>query len=126
MIFKDIKTCVLNAGRTSAYFFPSNGVKQGCCVSPLLFVITVELMSRMLKSNRLIEGITIGSSEFVTSQFADDTTCFLRNVSSVEAAMDTLDLFRKFSGLQISLRLSPSARSGIPQTSCVAYRLCNG
>lgn len=49
MLFTDPETCVYNAGYTSPYFSPHNGVRQGCCVSPLLFVIAVEIMAIMVR-----------------------------------------------------------------------------
>lgn len=102
-IFRGIETCVSNAGYTSEYFAPSNGVRQGCCVSPLLFIITAELLGIMIRKNNLIEGVSVRNIEYKISQFADDTTCFVKNTTSLHAVKDTLALFATFSGLHLNL-----------------------
>lgn len=102
MLFNGPETCIANAGYTSPYFYPSNGVRQGCCVSPLLFIIAVELMAIMIRNNERIQGITINNKEYKISQFADDTTCFVQSVESAMAVMNTLSLFERFSGLHIN------------------------
>lgn len=93
MLFKEIETCVINAGFTSAYFSPKNGVRQGCCASSLLFVIAVELQAFMIRNNPNIKGVTIRNKEFKISQFADDTTCFSSKRESLNALMSSLELF---------------------------------
>lgn len=103
MLFNGIETCTSNAGFTSEYFKPTNGVRQGCCASPLLFVITVELMAIMVRNNNDIRGVQIGEYQHKISQFADDTTCYLGDASSLAAAVNTLEIFSRFSGLHINL-----------------------
>lgn len=102
MLFTDPQTCIFNAGYTSRYFSPKNSVRQGCCVSPLLFIISVELMALTIRNNSKIQGITINQTEYKITQFADDTTCFAMSEESAEAVLNTLRLFERFSGLAIN------------------------
>lgn len=101
-LFVDPETCVYNSGFTSPYFYPNNGVRQGCCVSPLLFIIAVELMAIMVRCNSSIKGVTVDKAEYKISQFADDATCFVSTPASATAVLETLKLFETFSGLQIN------------------------
>lgn len=121
-LFNDPQTCVTNAGYTSPYFSPSNGVRQGCCISPLLFIVAAELMALMVRNNDNIRGISINNTEYVVSQFADDTTCFIDSQKSGEAVMQTLELFSRFSGLRLNRRKSVAIPIGkqefLPQTFC--------
>ena len=41
----------------------------------------------------LIQGISVDKQEIELSQYADDTTVFVRNTSSVEALLRLLDKF---------------------------------
>lgn len=76
------------------------------CVSPILFVIAVELMALMVRNNMNIEGVTINKTEYKISQFADDATCFVQSAESAEAMLDTLGHFAKFSGLHLNMEKS--------------------
>lgn len=76
MILNEPETCVLNAGYILAYFKPTNGVRQGCCASSLLFILTAELLAIMTRNAQNIKGIALGNKEYRISQFADDT-CFV-------------------------------------------------
>ena len=102
IIYTDICSCCMNNGHTSRYFKPSRGIRQGCPVSALLFVLVAEILATHLRTNANISGISISNTEFIVSQLADDTSLFLNNESSLEAAIDLLTSFSKVSGLKLN------------------------
>lgn len=112
MLFKGVETCIINAGFTSPYFSPANGVRQGCCASPLLFIIAVELQALMIRNDPNIKGIFIRNTEFRISQFADDTTCFTSNRESLDALITYLQRFSSYSGLQLNYEKSSIVHIG--------------
>lgn len=67
MLFTDLEMYVFNSGYTTPYFSLSNGVRQGYCVSPLLFVILVEIMALMVRHNTAIEGVVINQTDYKIS-----------------------------------------------------------
>lgn len=120
MLFRGIETCILNAGYTSSYFSPTNGVRQGCCASPLLFVIAVELQALMIRNNANIRGVTVHNTQYKISQFADDTTCFAEGQDSLRALLSSLELFSSYSGLRLNYEKSTLVYIGkgsVPLTS---------
>ena len=46
-------------------------------MSPYLFVLCAEIEGILIRNNNDINGITIVDTEFVSSQYADDTTLIL-------------------------------------------------
>ena len=58
------------------------GVRQGCPISPLLFIFTVELLARSIRSENKIKGITFNGAQFPIKikQYADDTTLFVKDL----------------------------------------------
>ena len=98
----DISSCVLNNGHASRLFPINRGVRQGCPLSGLLFVIGLELLARSIKRDNLIKGITIGQKEITVSMYADDTTVFVRDLDSITHLLNMLEKFASISGLQIN------------------------
>lgn len=101
-MFQGIKTAICNAGYSSSFFFPSRGIRQGCCASPSLFIITVELLATLVRKSIQIRGIQVAQSSFKISQYADDSTFFLKDFQSMDALMVLLSRFTKFSGLAVN------------------------
>ena len=64
---------------------------QGCPLSPLLFLVITEALSRLIVSDQSITGITVGPSRHVLSQFADDSTLIARpsDIPIFASHMDT-------------------------------------
>ena len=66
----------------NGYLGPSfpirSGVAQGCPLSPLLFLVMAEALTRLINKNPHIKGIQIDDTAHKISQFADDTTLILR------------------------------------------------
>ena len=51
-----------------------SGVAQGCSLSPLLFLVIAEALTRLIQNDPTIEGIETGDIVHKISQYADDST----------------------------------------------------
>ena len=87
-----IESCVLNNGWSSSFFQPQRGVRQGCPLSPYLFILTAEVLAKTIRNNRSIKGFYVGNNEVKISQYADDTTLILDG--SRESLLTALQLLR--------------------------------
>ena len=87
---------------TCHHFFPiKRGVRQGDPLSPYLFILCVELLSASLKNNPKIKGIKIQQSEYLVSQYADDTTLTLSDdKDSLNESLNCINNFANCSGLK--------------------------
>lgn len=65
------------AGSISKPFSISNGTRQGCPLSPLIFNLSIEPLAAAIRSHPDIHGIHIASKEHVINLFADDVLLFL-------------------------------------------------
>ena len=117
-----IKQCILTTwlsvllnGVPSGFFGSSQGVRQGDPLSPFLFVLVIEVFSKMIgavTSRGLISGFSVGSSELnrvvVTHLlFADDTLVFCgANDSQIRHLRALLVCFEAVSGLKVNLAKS--------------------
>ena len=103
MCYRNIESCILNNGWASNYFIPERGVRQGCPLSPYIFILCAEILANKIRENEDIKGITVCGHEIKISQYADDTTMILDGSkrSFISALLD-LDLFGVISGLQLN------------------------
>jgi len=92
MVFK-------NNGWLSSPVYPSRGIRQGCPVSCLLFIISTEIIACAVRQNKDIKGISVGDYEYKLSQYADDSNLFLRDVTSIDNAISLINRFTLVSGL---------------------------
>ena len=85
-------------------FFPiERGCRQGDPIATNLFLLTAQVLTLMILNNKNIKGITIGNYEHKLSQFADDTTLILDGTThSLQAALNTLEIFGTMSGLKVN------------------------
>ena len=116
-IYTNIESCVINNGSTSQYFKIKAGIRQGCPLSALLFLLAVELLAIGIRSNDSITGINIGNKCYKITQLADDTTLFLKDINSLKNAIDILETFRKISGLKLNENKTEILQIGKPLTS---------
>ena len=96
------------------------GVRQGCPISPYLFLLAAQLLCEHIKHSNL-KGITIADRTIIISQLADDTTLFLKNSSQVSLAISLIDHFTKASGLRLNLKKCES----LPIKSCYTNLISN-
>ena len=103
VFYADISSCVLNNGWFSESFKLGRGMRQGCPLSPYLFIIAVELLALHVRQNDNIHGIDIGNETHKMCQYADDTAFTIPYSEIVlEQILITLGSFEKASGLKIN------------------------
>ncbi len=103
VLYNNIESTVINNGHTSDHFRLFRGIRQGCPISPYLFIIVVEVLAISIRANKNIRGIQVGSTELKISQLADDTTLVLLDILSVKCSLKCLNDFRIISGLKVNL-----------------------
>ncbi len=86
---------------TSPMFSLSRGVRQGCPISPYLFLLCVQLLSTFLCESRF-RGIHIADREIFISQLANDTTLILRDASQIPIVINYIKIFSKASGINLN------------------------
>lgn len=117
MVFTEIETAILNNGYTSRYFKPTRGVRQGCCISPYLFLLAVEPLAIQIREDHLIRGVSVGEAEFKLSMFADDLTGFAQDSRSLERMIAIVQDYQRVSGLTMNMTKSVVMKTGVLTSS---------
>ena len=100
--YNDITSCVMNNGLASQFFNLECGVRQGCPLSPYIFIVCGELLNMSIRKEQKIKGINISDSTIKINSYADDTTLYLKDATSLRTALDILFKFEKVSGLKVN------------------------
>ena len=82
----------------------ARGGRQGCPLSPDLFILGAEVLSNRLRQTVEIKGINLFGNEVEIRQFADDTNLFCADVTSVEHPLNTVSRFGSISGLKFIVK----------------------
>ena len=102
-LYAGANSCVTNNGHMSDYFAMGRGVRQGCPLSPYLFIIAAEVLAISIRSNDEIKGIVIGDKEYKIKQFADDSqTMSIYERNSINATIKNFLDYGKVSGSTIN------------------------
>lgn len=122
LFYNDVKSCVSNNGYLSGFFPIQRGVRQGCPLSPYLFIISIELLSHMIGSNPDITGINISGAEFKKSLFADDASFILDgSFRSFQTLIGILDNFSYISGLTLNAKKCQVLKIGSMAKTDIIY-----
>ena len=106
LLYSNIRSTVLINGYTSNPFWPSCGVHQGCPLSPLLYVISIEVLAANLRSHPSIVGLRLPGIPDplpVLSLYADDTSVISISDGASQAVFSTYEKFEKGTGSKLNL-----------------------
>ena len=79
------------------------GLRQGCPISALLFIIVVETLAIIIRSSDAINGLSVQDTGFNINQYADDLTLILSDLQSVLSSINTIKHFSKVAGPKLNL-----------------------
>ena len=107
-IFSNTLSIISNNGFLSTPFSLSRGVRQGCPLSLLLYVINGEVINLIIKNNDKIVGYPIPNQKETTklSQYTDDTNLFVLIEQSIIEILNFFEQYNLATGKTInSLKL---------------------
>ena len=98
------KSCVNNGGWLTEFYSIEQGLKQGCPLSPLLYLAVAELLALKIKQSTQIKGLNISNSHpcYKILQYADDTTFFLKDQFDFREILSKIKDFSVCSGLHLN------------------------
>ena len=105
VLYNNISSSVIINGFISEPFSVQRSVRQGCSISPMLYVICIEPFALRVRSDPHIKGITLPGSngkECRIVQFADDNTCVVTTKESIRKVFILSELYGLASGSEIN------------------------
>jgi hypothetical protein len=93
-------------GYRSRWVLVMCGIRQGCPLEPLLFILVLEALYRRIDSHPRIHGIVLssraGSLPLKVEGYADDTANYVKSEQEVPVVMETTTEFALASGLHLN------------------------
>ncbi|KAF1320212.1 Kinesin protein, partial [Globisporangium splendens] len=93
-------------GFLSRKYNVTSGIRQGCPLSPLLFILALEVLYRKIEASDEIHGVELQAAGCATEVrlggYADDTTIYLSDPKDINAVFAILDKYGAASGLRVN------------------------
>ena len=121
LLYKEPTATFKNNGWLSEKIKLKRGIRQGCPVSALLFILVVEILAINLKDSNY-KGISFQNAnskvEMKLSQYADDLTLILSDYESISTCINTIKDFSQVAGHRINLNKTEGLLIGALKHSC--------
>ncbi len=104
-IYNCPEACIKNNGYISNSFELTRGIRQGCPVSSLLFILCAEILALKIRKCPSLKGFEFGIHEKPTKivQYADDAMLFINDKAELCSAINVLRMFGQISGTKLNL-----------------------
>ncbi|KAM8960856.1 interleukin-6 receptor subunit beta [Pelodytes ibericus] len=104
LLYSNPKARTVGNGIMSEWFRINNGTRQGCPLSPLLYILSIEPLAIKIREESRINGYVCKDVELKLNMFADDILVTLgKPTESLEALMTTLEEFGRISNYKLNL-----------------------
>ena len=116
MMYHNPQAVVQVNGRRSRVFAVERSVRQGCPLSPLLYVLALEPLLRRLRdmtTNPALRGVPFaGPLTARVSAFADDITVFVSRRLDIKAVKKAVSEYERIAGAKVNFDKSEGLRLG--------------
>ena len=104
ILYEDIISVCLINGHQSDPFSIKRGVRQGCPLSMILYIISQEPLYQAIKQSKQIQPFNIPCRQIKLLGFADDTTVFVKTEGSISHIFEILKDYEKASSIKVNMK----------------------
>ena len=102
-LYSNATTTVLVNGYHTPKISLTRGVRQGCPISSLLYVLVIEILALQLRQNQNLVGFTVGGEKIISMHYADDAVIVIKqNQCFKEVYKELLD-YEAATGAKINM-----------------------
>ena len=94
---------MINNGCISGAYHVSQGVRQGCPLSPYLLIFCAEVISGVIRDEKHIQCIPINNIQNKMAMYADDTNIITCNEKDLRTVIELFEKSCHFTGLNMNL-----------------------
>ena len=80
------------------------GVRQGCPLSPLLYVLIIEVLALQLRANPNIVGFTVGGEKILSAHYVDDAVIVIKQNRCFKEVYKDLCEYPEASGAKVNYK----------------------
>lgn len=96
LLYTNTYSCVLVNGHVSEVFQVTRGVRQGCPLSPLLYILVSKTIAKDVQNATSIDGFLLLNERCVKIfQYADDTAVLVRSDDALLALFRIFDRYER-------------------------------
>lgn len=107
LFYSNIHSCVLVNGELSELFSVSRGVRQGCPLSPLLYVLVAETIAAAIRNDHFISGYILPTGDRLkVCQYADDTSVIVTSDLGISSLFHLFARYETASGAKLNVAKS--------------------
>ena len=106
LFYKNSSSAVNVNGNVSSCFLLSRGVRQGCPLSPLLYILIAEVLACNIRAHDAISGLRLPYAPVplsCVSAYADDTTLVVTSTCAILAVFSVYSLYERGSGARLNM-----------------------
>ena len=112
-LYTGMESCTINKGYSSPYIKITQGLRQGCPISSVCYLVLVEVLGLKIRQNQNIQGITVGEHTNKLGQFADDLwASIIASQTNYTELINTVDKFCIETGQKINYNKTQVIRIG--------------
>ena len=106
IFYTSASSCVKINNFLSEFFPISRGIRQGCPLSAILYVLMAEPMRNAIVNNTRINCFNIKGAKALIFQHADDSTFFVKDMKSIQTIFGVFEEYSKASGSKVNIEKS--------------------
>ena len=102
VLYSNPESCFNINGELTPFILIRRGVRQGCPLSLLLYILVAEALGLAIRACPDIKGFKMpGYDPIPVLQYADDTNLIVQNIKSINAALRIFDIYCKATGCNL-------------------------
>ena len=102
IVYENITSKIQINGAFTQPILIKRGIRQGCPLSMIYFILAADVLTRHVESNSAIKGFLFNKQEIKIQQYADDTTFICANIESLTQINKELKKYEKVSGQKVN------------------------